>query len=143
MLYYLNIILAILFLIVIYIVYLYKKNLLTIFEKIIPNIYYFSTSLSILLFLPFFYYINIIELDRFTNYFIFFNILFMLIFFALWFIMLKNIFVLFIIIANINLICILFYINNKLYNTLKKISIIGLFYLLFHHVFIDFFILGN
>jgi len=152
----LTIILSILFCIAIYITIIYHNNFTIIFKKINSLYYIISTILSIISFLPFFYFINITQLDKYTIYNIFITIFIMLTCFIYWFVYIDSnfsnlIFIIIIIIANINLIYILLNykdenINknkNKNKNKLKILSTIGLFYLLFHHIFIDFLILGK
>lgn len=67
----------------------------------------------------------------------------MLISFALWVIsiyykktLFRNLFIIIIIIVNIHLLYIVS--SSNIHSSLKNLSIIGISYLLFHHIFIDF-----
>ena len=140
----LTFILFILFLFLMYIFYTYfYNNSMLFFGNINKSLYIYSTILCIFLFIPFVYYINIINLGYKNNIRIFIDLFIMILSFTLWMIsiyhknvLFRNIFIIMIIIVNIDLIYILF--NNSTINTLKIISIYGLCYLLFHHFVIDF-----
>ena len=161
----LTFILLIFFLFSLYIFYIYFYNNLTLFfGNINKSLYIYSTILCIILFIPFIYYINIINVGYKNNIRIFIDLFIMILSFTLWMIsiynkniLFRNIFIIMIIIVNIDLIYIL--LDNKdntlnlskrngdkeLFfgvktkeNILKTISIFGMSYLLFHHIVIDF-----
>ena len=138
-------ILLIFFLFSLYIFNIYfYKNLILFFGNINKSLYISSTIICIILFIPFIYYINITNLGYKNNIRIFIDLLIMILSFSLWMIsiynkkvLFRNIFIIMIIIVNIDLLYII--INDKHNNDiLKIISIFGISYLLFHHFFIDF-----
>jgi hypothetical protein len=147
---YLTLFLLFFFILSLYVFYIYYRNNVKLFiGNINPKLYLLSVILCILLFLPFIYYINIIKLRNNEINQIFINLFLMILGFIMWMISIyykkvifRTFFILVIIFANINLINIIYKkmnmintINNKV---LQYITIIGLCYLLFHHVFIDF-----
>lgn len=144
---YITLILLCTFLLSLYIfIKLFNNNLTLFFGNMNRKLYIFSTILCIILFLPFIYYINVVKFNNSKIYSIFFNLLIMIISFILWITSIyyknslyRNISIIIIIIVNINLIYILLNSENKTnFQYLHFLSIIGLYYLLFHHFFIDF-----
>jgi hypothetical protein len=148
---YLTIILLFSFMFSLYIFYIYFYNNLSLFfGKINHSLYTYSTIACIILFLPFFYYINTNtkNIGNKNNNLIFINLFIMILSFTLWMISIyykkfifRNLFIMIIIIVNINLLKIILFdntINNKNNMLARYLSIIGLSYLLFHHFFIDF-----
>ena len=134
----LTIILLFFFFISLYIYYIYFYNNSSIFfGKINKMLYICSTIICIILFIPFIYYVNNNNLGDYNNRFIFIDLLVMITSFIFWMIsiyyknfLFRNLFIIIIIIVNIHL---LYIINHK-----DILSMIGLSYLLFHHIFIDF-----
>ena len=133
------------FIILLYVFYIYFHNNLNIFfGNMNKSLYIYSTIICITLFIPFIYYINITNLGYKNNIRIFIDILIMILSFTLWIIsiynkniLLRNIFMILIIIVNIDLIYVLIHYKNYKNNILKSISILGITYLLFHHSIID------
>jgi len=140
----LTFILLIFFIFSLYIFYIYfYNNLMLFFGNMNKSMYIYSSILCIILFIPFIYYINIINLGFKNNTRIFIDLFIMILSFSLWIIsiynkniLFRNIFIIIIIIVNIDLIYILFSITSV--SIFKTISIFGMFYLLFHHFVIDF-----
>ena len=125
-----------LFSLYVYYIYFYNNSSM-FFGKINKYLYIFSTIICVILFIPFIYYINTNNLGNYNNMSIFIDILIMITSFILWMIsiyyknvLFRNVFIIIIIIVNIHL---LYIVNNK-----DILSMIGLSYLLFHHIFIDF-----
>jgi hypothetical protein len=152
---YFTIILLFSFIFSLYIFYIYFYNNLSLFfGKMNHSLYITSTIICIILFLPFVYYINTINLGNKNNNFIFSNLFIMILSFTLWMISIyykniifRNLFIMIIIIVNINLLKNILFdnkkdkivVDNKKDNIVARyLSIIGLSYLLFHHFFIDF-----
>lgn len=137
-------ILFLLFLILLYVFYLfYGLNLSKFIGKLNYNLYIYSTIISIISFLIVYFYI-LIKDDKKSDYNIFLSILLMLISAILWVISsyynmkLLNIFFIFLIcIFNIYLLYLIINVNERENKILKYISILVLYYLLFHHIFID------
>jgi len=162
----LTFILLIFFIFSLYIFYIYfYNNLKLFFGNINKSLYIYSTILCIILFIPFIYYINIINVGYKNNIRIFIDLIIMISSFTLWIIsiynkniLFRNIFIIMIIIVNIDLIYVLLDNKNNTMNLskrsgdkelfpgersskeniLKTISIFGMSYLLFHHFVIDF-----
>jgi hypothetical protein len=136
------------------ILYVFLKLYGTNIKKFIPynlyTVYIYSTFICIITFLLFVYYL-LIKNDFLQNTInnIFFSIFCMLLGLGLWIIstyyskknyipyILSILCVLFIIISNIYLLYIVSYIDETKYKLLKQISLITVFYLLFHHIVID------
>ena len=124
-------------------IFIFSLYLFYKYNKINNSIYIYSTILCIILFLPFILYINIVNLDKNTEILIFFDLFIIVISFTLWIISIYykktlfiNLFIIIIIIVNIHL---LYIVNSsKIHSSLKNLSIFGISYLLFHHIFIDF-----
>ena len=124
-------------------IFIFSLYLFYKYNKINNSIYIYSTILCIILFLPFILYINIVNLDKNTEILIFFDLFIIVISFTLWIIsiyykktLFRNLFIIIIIIVNIHL---LYIVNSsKIHSSLKNLSIFGISYLLFHHIFIDF-----
>ena len=141
-------ILLFVFIILFYIFYAYYKlNLKEFIPNRLYNIYIYSTIICILLFLFFVYYILIKnDFIQITITKIFTSILCMMLGFGLWIIsnyyknkLFSIICVLFISISNLYLLYIVSYIDEykNNYKLLKQISLVSIFYLLFHHIVID------
>jgi hypothetical protein len=135
------------FFIILFIIFslLYKFNIKNFIGKLNYKLYIYSSILCTILFLLFLYILlNKTDLDKNIIDSIYQNILFIIIFSILWVISSKY----FINIFNylfLLLLCMFNYyllnniLNIKENNVYKKyISIISIFYLLFHHFFIDF-----
>lgn len=126
----------------------YNFNIKKFIGSVNYNLYIYSTILCILFFLIFYYYILIkTNFTLYTINHIFYNILIMIISTILWItssyynIKLLNIFFITIIcMANYNLLNTIINYDEEKMILYKKICIIMLIYLLFHHVFIDLFL---
>ena len=139
-----TLVLLLFFIFSLYIFYIYfHNNFNHFFGNMNKSLYITSTIICIILFLPFVYYINFYNLRYQSNIRIFIDLFIMIFSFILWMIsiyynntLLRNIFIVMIIIVNIDLIYVL--VNDNHSNLLKSISLFGLCYLLFHHFVIDF-----
>ena len=144
-----TILLFITFVLLLYIFsFYYNFNIKKFIGRVNYNLYLSSTILCILCFLIFYGYILIkTDFTLYTINHIFYNILIMIISTTLWImssyynIKLLNIFFIVIIcIANYNLLNTIINCDEEKMILFKKICIIMLMYLLFHHVFIDLFL---
>lgn len=144
-----TILLFITFVLLLYIFnFYYNFNIQKFIGRVNYNLYFSSTILCILCFLIFYGYILIkTDFTLYTINHIFYNILIMIISTTLWImssyynIKLLNIFFIVIIcITNYNLLNTIINCDEEKMILFKKICIIMLMYLLFHHVFIDLFL---
>jgi hypothetical protein len=126
----------------------YNFNITKFIGRVNYNLYIYSTILCILFFLIFYFYILIkTDFTLYTINNIFYNILIMIISTTLWIISsyynikLLNIFFISIIcMSNYNLLYAIINCDEEKMILFKKICIIMLIYLLFHHIFIDLFL---
>jgi len=144
-----TILLFITFVLLLYIFnFYYNFNIKKFIGRVNYNLYVSSTILCILCFLIFYGYILIkTDFTLYTINHIFYNILIMIISTTLWIIssyynikLLNIFFILIICVANYNLLNTIINCDEEKMILFKKICIIMLMYLLFHHVFIDLFL---